>query len=367
MREGVGRGVARERSKGMQESLLGGKRFPQLRIISFAISPEIQTSIHILQPFINFYKHLPTSDSFFMMHLQDPAVIPPSRQLWRAALKIPMYSVAIIPIAAGSAFAWYEQRHFHPLLLSLFLLASILILVWMNVSNDVFDHATGIDIHKYHSLVYLTRRPQFLLTLANICLGIGLGCIACICWLQRDPTLLGLVGLACFLGYTYQGPPFRLGYLGLGEPICFFCFGPVAVQAAYYSQTQHFSWTILPLSCLIGLTTTLILFCSHFHQVEDDLAAGKRSPVVRLGTVKAAALIPYGCSVFYGLTVLFCIVGWLPLWSLAVIFTLPVAQNLSHLLITYHNQPQRIHHSKFMAVQLHFWSGVILCLSFLLP
>ena len=35
---------------------------------------------------------------------------------------------------------------------------------------------------------------------------------------------------------------------------------------------------------LVGLTTTSILFCSHFHQIEGDTAAGKMSPLVRLGT-----------------------------------------------------------------------------------
>ena len=35
---------------------------------------------------------------------------------------------------------------------------------------------------------------------------------------------------------------------------------------------------------LVGLTTTSVLFCSHFHQVEGDIAAGKMSPLVRLGT-----------------------------------------------------------------------------------
>ena len=34
----------------------------------------------------------------------------------------------------------------------------------------------------------------------------------------------------------------------------------------------------------MGLTTTSILFCSHFHQIEGDIAARKMSPLVRLGT-----------------------------------------------------------------------------------
>jgi 1,4-dihydroxy-2-naphthoate octaprenyltransferase len=37
----------------------------------------------------------------------------------------------------------------------------------------------------------------------------------------------------------------------------------------------------------VGVTTTSILFCSHFHQIEGDAAAGKRSPLVRLGAARA--------------------------------------------------------------------------------
>ena len=33
----------------------------------------------------------------------------------------------------------------------------------------------------------------------------------------------------------------------------------------------------------VGATTTIMLFCSHFHQEDGDRAAGKLSPVVRLG------------------------------------------------------------------------------------
>ncbi len=38
----------------------------------------------------------------------------------------------------------------------------------------------------------------------------------------------------------------------------------------------------------MGIVTSLVLFCSHFHQVKDDIAAGKRSPIARLGTKRGA-------------------------------------------------------------------------------
>ena len=43
---------------------------------------------------------------------------------------------------------------------------------------------------------------------------------------------------------------------------------------------------------LVGLTTTSILFCSHFHQIEGDTAAGKMSPLVRLGTQRGYEVRP---------------------------------------------------------------------------
>lgn len=43
---------------------------------------------------------------------------------------------------------------------------------------------------------------------------------------------------------------------------------------------------------LVGLTTTSILFCSHFHQIEGDTAAGKKSPLVRLGTRRGYEVRP---------------------------------------------------------------------------
>lgn len=37
-------------------------------------------------------------------------------------------------------------------------------------------------------------------------------------------------------------------------------------------------------SVVVGITTSLILFCSHFHQIAGDTAANKFSPLVKIGT-----------------------------------------------------------------------------------
>ncbi len=289
-----------------------------------------------------------------------------NRQLWLAAIKPPMYSVAIIPVWVGSAIAFAETRIVHGAIFSTFLIAAISILAWTNISNDVFDAETGIDRNKAHSLVNLTRNKSLIFWLGNLFLALGILGVLAIAWWQQDPTVLELVLLCCILGYSYQGPPFRFGYQGWGEVICFICFGPLAVAAAYYSQTSAWSRTSLAASVIVGIATSLILFCSHFHQGEDDLAAGKRSPIVRLGTAKAAQLLVWLSGSIYALTGLFIGLQFFPLWSLLVFASLPHALKLSRHVREYHDQPEKVSNCKFIAVALHFWSGLLLGLGFIL-
>ncbi|MBW4652865.1 MAG: 2-carboxy-1,4-naphthoquinone phytyltransferase [Kaiparowitsia implicata GSE-PSE-MK54-09C] len=290
----------------------------------------------------------------------------PSKTLWMAAIKPPMYSVAIMPIALGTAIAAYQTRQFSLSIFITFLLSAILILAWENFTNDVFDADTGIDHNKRHSLVNLTGNKPLIFWLGNLCLALGIGGIGAIALWQQSPMVLGLIGLCCVLGYLYQGPPFRLGYRGLGEVLCFFAFGPLAVEAAYYSQAQAFSGVALVASLILGVSTSLILFCSHFHQVEDDQAAGKRSPIVRLGTHRSAQLLPWLCGSVLGLTLAGVAFGWFPLGVLLAIASAPTAIKLCRHVSTYHAQASRVSNCKFIAVSFHFWSGLLLCVGFLL-
>ena len=290
----------------------------------------------------------------------------PNKKLWMAAIKPPMYSVAIMPIWVGTAVAFAQTRICHGAVFSTFLASAILILAWENLSNDVFDSETGIDKNKHHSLVNLTANKTLIFWLGNFCLGLGLLGILTIAWWQQDLTVIGIILLCCALGYMYQGPPFRLGYQGLGEILCFFAFGPLAVTAAYYSQTQSWNMTSLAASVLVGIATSLILFCSHFHQVKDDIAAGKRSPIVRLGTARGAKVLTWLTASIYPLSLLFVLLGMFPVWTLLSWVSLPFAFKLCNHVLQNHNQPEKVSNCKFIAVAVHFWSCLLFGLGFML-
>ena len=297
------------------------------------------------------------------MHALEPS----RRQLWWAAIKLPMYSVAVIPIAVGTALAFAETRQLNGLVFLTFLGAAILIVAWLNLSNDVFDAATGIDKNKPHSVINLTGKKSLIFWLSNLCLALGLAGIIAIASWRGDWRIWGLIALACALGYSYQGPPFRLGYLGLGEIICFLTFGPLAIAAAVYSQAATLPPTTWAAASLVGLSTSLILFCSHFHQVDDDLAAGKRSPIVRLGTGPGARVLAIATLALFLLVPLAVLTHRLPASSLVILASSPIAVELVRHVGRHHDQPEQVKTCKFIAVKLHFWSGLLFALGLAWP
>ena len=289
----------------------------------------------------------------------------PNKKLWLAAIKPPMYTVAVIPIWVGSAIAFAQTKIFNLPIFAVFLTSAILFIAWMNVSNDVFDDDTGIDQNKAHSVVKLTGNKSLTFLIANLCLITGILGVSLISWWQRDITVMVLVLVASAIAYTYQGPPFRLGYQGLGEIICLISFSMVVV-AAYYSQAQTWSIVSFAAAIIVAIATSLILFCSHIHQLEDDLAAGKRSPIVRLGTKKASQILPWFGGSIYALTALFVLLRIFPVATLLVFLSLPLAIKLFRHVHNYHDQPAKVSNSKFLAVAMHFAMGLLLGIGFLI-
>ena len=285
------------------------------------------------------------------------------RRLWKAAIKWPMYAVAVMPVLLAAGWRWGRGELVRLDQLLLFLVAAVLLLAWENLANDVFDADTGVDAQgKPHSLVNLTGRRDRVAWLANGALLLGLALMALVA-LRSSGAVLALVLACCGIGYAYQGPPLRLGYRGLGEPLCWLAFGPLATAAGLLAlgpaDGAAVPWrAAVELGGGPALATTLVLFCSHFHQVEEDARHGKRSPVVRLGTAQAAALVPWfvaGALAFEWAPVL---VGHWPLTALLGAIGVPPAQRLIRLLREHHDQPERITGSKFLALRFQALNGL---------
>ena len=170
----------------------------------------------------------------------------------------------------------------------------------------------------------------------------------------------------CFLGYLYQGPPFRLGYYGIGEILCWLAFGPLAYSACLKSiRTNYFSVESIPWNeaLMIGsgpaLATSLVLFCSHFHQFEEDKKNGKRSPIVQLGTYKSSQLIPFFVLFIFLFQVIPVIQGNLSYLTLLCLFSLPWGFRLIEHSKKYHNDKVKMLVYKFLALKFFTINGFL--------
>ena len=64
------------------------------------------------------------------------------KKLWKKAIKWPLYSVAILPVLITGAYLLNQYEKIKIYNLIAFTLAAILILLWENLTNDLFDSET---------------------------------------------------------------------------------------------------------------------------------------------------------------------------------------------------------------------------------
>lgn len=166
-------------------------------------------------------------------------------------------------------------------------------------------------------------------------------------------------------GYIYQCPPFRLSYQGLGEPLCFAAFGPFATTAFYllHSRTREvpITGTVLSASLLVGLTTSLILFCSHFHQIDGDKAVGKFSPLVRLGTRAGSEVVKMAVTLLYSILFVLGLSRTLPFTCIILCaITIPIGKLVVSYVEANHQDKSKIFMAKYYCVRLHVIFGAAL-------
>ncbi|XP_051146924.1 2-carboxy-1,4-naphthoquinone phytyltransferase, chloroplastic [Andrographis paniculata] len=284
--------------------------------------------------------------------------------IWRA-IKLPMYSVALIPIMVGSAAAYLKTGEFFGNRFVLLLVSSVLVMAWVNLSNDVYDFDAGADKNKKESVVNLLGSREGTTAFAWTSLALGFIGLVWVSVEARSLRAMFLLTNAILCGYVYQCPPFRLGYLGIGEPLCFAAFGPFATIAFYFlqrgSRELSVSGAAVSSSILVGFTTTLILFCSHFHQIEDDKSVGKYSPLVRIGTERGAGVVNLAVIALYLLLFILGIAQTLPFSSVVLCaLTLPVGNSVSRFVKSNHTDKTKIFAAKYFCVRLHTVFGAAL-------
>lgn len=210
------------------------------------------------------------------------------------AISLPMI---LMPLIAGAALA-STVGEVSPWRLALTLLGGALALFAGNLTNDIWDFSGGADhaaigtegahLTGSGALLYgtFTPRQAWLFTGAMLAGAVGCGVA-----LMMGHPLVPLFAIAgAFVGWLYQGPPFRLSYkgYGLGELCIWAAFGPIPVAGAYYVLTGTVASAAWILGAIVGLGAALVLYCHHFLQWEADREAEKMGPIATMGPERGA-------------------------------------------------------------------------------
>jgi 1,4-dihydroxy-2-naphthoate polyprenyltransferase len=206
--------------------------------------------------------------------------------VWLLAIRPKTLPAAIAPVLVGCAVAWAENKFDLVAALAAFAVA-LLLQIGANFANDVADFRRGADSDDRLGPLRVTQggliAPRHVVVATALVLIAAVAPGLYLVW-RGGPALavLGLLAIAAAVTYTAGPKPF--GYLGLGELFVFIFFGPVAVVGTSFVMTHSVTRLALLASIAMGSLVTAILVVNNLRDIASDLAAGKRTLAVRIGT-----------------------------------------------------------------------------------
>jgi len=248
---------------------------------------------------------------------------------WIDACRPKTLVAAAVPVAVGGAVMWSHGKRLDgsddpSLALAYCLAFALCVQVACNFANDLGDTLRGADTSARvgprravaNGDITPTQMKQGIWVACLLALVVGSPVGLLSPWLA----LAGVLAIACALGYTLG--PYPLAYNGLGDVFVTACFGVQATAltawATWLATIPHHGlhegmpWVPALVAGLgLGLLADNILVANNARDYETDLAAAKRTTVVRFGRGFARGL--HAFNLVGGLLCLGLVFGWLPL------------------------------------------------------
>jgi len=142
----------------------------------------------------------------------------------------------------------------------------------------------------------------------------------------RGITVIWPVLAAIILGVEYSGPPFKLGYRGLGELVIGTIFGPLLMIGMQITASSEVTLNMILLSIAAGLLVINILFSHSVLDLAADQSVGKKTLASVLGKrwLNMSAVVIFNIVPFI-IIVAGVIFGIFHPLYLAALVTLPMA------------------------------------------
>lgn len=289
--------------------------------------------------------HAPTPAESDSTHASAADVVGPTTSgplhTWLLATRPKTLPAAASSVIVGTALAAYDGGFaLGPALAALVI--ALLLQIGSNLANDVYDDERGADTADRLGPTRVTHTGLLTRTQVKtgmkVVLGLAFVLGLYLTWV-RGPLVL-VIGIAAIIAaVAYTGGPYPLGYHGLGEVFVFLFFGLTAVVGTYWVQTGTTTPLVWLMAVPPGLIITAIIVVNNLRDIEQDRVAGKRTVAVRIGmrATKAeyAACMAGAYLVLTGAVV----AGALPVPTLAVWLSLPLAWRATRIVFTQSGRP----------------------------
>ncbi len=252
-------------------------------------------------------------------------------QVWLMAIRPRTLPAAVAPVLVGSALALRDDT-FRLLPALAALAGSLLLQIGVNLANDYFDYAKGVDTHDRQGPLRVTQSG--LISPERVRMGMavvfGLAALIGVYLIIAGGWPILVIGVASILSaLAYSGGPFPLASHGLGDLFVFIFFGLAAVCGTYYVQALALPVGVILAAVPVGLLITAILVVNNTRDIESDARAGKRTLAVMLGERGARAEYAILLAAAYLVPIVLWLSGGATLWALLPLLSLPLAVSLA--------------------------------------
>ena len=269
--------------------------------------------------------------------------VSPLRKLnlvFRFSYTLPFFLASV----CGVAYAWTHAEM--PLYIAVLIPVTVLFMaLFVNFSNDYFDHVSGVDTMRFKSIdessrsgietspilkkIYWDGNPVNNGMVTTKQAKIIMAFLVAVSVMLAVPivmfggwTVLVFGGFGLLIAFFYTAPPVNLGARGLGEiavGVSFF----LLVFASYYVATGGiWDYEILVFAMLIGVLVGLMRVADSMSGQEVHIEAGEKSVSVLVGLDRIHILIK---SVFIVVYIIVAVMVYFDLTYALLFLTLPVA------------------------------------------
>jgi len=262
-------------------------------------------------------------------------------KVWIEAARLRTLPLSVSGIIVGSfaAYSQVENKFHFWCIFSLAILTTLCFQILSNFANDYGDGVKGTDnenrvgpqraiqsgaITKNQMKRAIVITSIFSLIIAVLLIYVSFG---------KDNFLysllffvLGVTSIIAAIKYTVGKSAY--GYRGLGDVFVFIFFGLVSVIGSNFLYTMTFDYTTIFPAITIGLLSVGVLNLNNMRDIDNDVASGKNTIVVKMGSKNAKTYHILMIIMAFISLLIFCLLRGMLVYPTSIVYLLLFATHL---------------------------------------